>query len=90
MADPIINSLYDVENFLQLTGSMADLPTMERRGVSVKACVEIAEFASMVYVTHSISENKVPDINDIMGFVASFSMMLGIELERRHVLNEDE
>lgn len=87
---PIIDSLDDVENFLTLTnGEMADLPTMETRGVSVKACAEVGEFSAMIYTLQCVSKGIMPDFPNIVGFVASFSMMLGIELERRGVLNED-
>lgn len=86
---PIIDSLRDVENFLTLVGGDVTLVMMEERGVSVRACMEIAEFASMTYTAKCLIEDVLPTPEMILGFVASFSMMLGIELERRGVLDED-
>jgi hypothetical protein len=87
---PIIDSLADVETFLTLIDGGIDLPQMEKRGVSVNACAEIAHFASMIYVARCIEEAVFPTHENTLGFVASFSMMIGIELQRRGVLNEDE
>lgn len=86
---PIINSLEDIDNFLTLIDGNTDLPKMEQRGVSVVACTELAEFAAMIYTAKCFTEGVPPLPEHILGFVASFSMMVGIELERRGVLNED-
>lgn len=86
----IINSMRDFENFLELTGATTNLPQMQERGVSVQACAELGEFAALTYIAHHVREyGKLPRSWEITGYVASFAMMLGIELERRGILNDD-
>lgn len=86
---PIIDSLEDVDNFLTLVGGDVTLVMMEERGVSVQACTEIGNFAALMYTAKCLTDGVIVTPDMLLGFVASFSMMLGIELERRGVLDED-